>query len=95
MSDQWENDAKFEKTKEKAALKPTRNHDLEYHVVWNENRKCWDIEVDGQLNGAFSYDRSTAIGNAIRDATRDKTGGLDVIVCSQNADGSFELEWPI
>jgi hypothetical protein len=83
------------KPKKKVALKPARNHDLEYHVVWNENRKSWDIEVDGQPNGAFSYDRSTAIGNAIIDATRDKTGGLDVIVCSQNADGSLELEWPV
>jgi hypothetical protein len=45
--------------------------------------------VEMMVGDAFSYDRSTAIGNAVREAKRDHAGGLDVILCSQQEDGTF------
>lgn len=75
------------------ASKKTRTHDHEYHVVWNSVRRRWDIERDGGFAGSFAQDKSTAIGLAVREAQRDAHQGLDVVVCVQQKDGSFLLEW--
>jgi len=77
----------------KPAAKKTRAQDHEYRVVWNGRRKTWDIKHGAGYTGAFSRDKSTAIGLAVHDAQREAHQGLDVVVCVQQKDGSFELEW--
>jgi hypothetical protein len=70
-----------------------KSHDHEYHVVWNPTRRSWDVERDGGRSGQFAYDRDTAIGLAVREARNEASQGLDVVVCVQQKDGTFHLEW--
>jgi hypothetical protein len=79
------------KAKKRKAIKKT--HDHEYHVVWNGARRSWDIHRDDGRTGAFAYDKSTAVGVAIREAQIDHGQGLDVIVCVEQKDGTFKQEW--
>jgi hypothetical protein len=66
--------------------------DLAYQVIWNPERKTFDIFRAGASTGSFACDRSTAIGLAIRDAQKDAQQGLKVVVYSR-LDGDQHTEW--
>jgi hypothetical protein len=66
--------------------------DLVYQVIWNAERRSFDVIRAGDPTGSFARDRTTAIGLAIRDAEKDAKQGLKVVVYSR-LDGRQNIEW--
>jgi hypothetical protein len=66
--------------------------DLVYQIVWNANRKTYDVLRAGAANGSFARDKDTAINMAIREAELEAQKGVKVQVCSL-ANGSQQTEW--
>ena len=69
-----------------------RRIDHEYFVLWNTERRSFDIDCDGRSTSQFAYDKSTAIGIAIREAQNDARLGLRAVVKSIN-NGAVRVEW--
>jgi hypothetical protein len=66
--------------------------DMKFAIVWNEARRSWDIHREGVPTGGFAYDRSTAIGLAIKAAGFEAIEGLRAVVTS-TLDGKTKIEW--
>ena len=66
--------------------------DVAYQVLWNAERRTFDVDRAGAPTGSFARDRATAIGLAIRDAEKDAQQGLKVVVYSR-LDGRQNIEW--
>jgi hypothetical protein len=76
------------------ALAPSSGrHDHEYHVVWNETAKLWNVEKDDDATGLSARQQGAAIDLAIQEAQNDSGKRLDVIVCVQQDDGTFTTVW--
>ena len=69
-----------------------RNPPIKFQIVWNESRRSWDIHREGKPTGGFSYDRSTAIGLAIKAAEFEAIEGIKAVVTS-TLDGKTKIEW--
>ena len=71
-----------------------RRHDIDiaYQVLWNEQRRAFDIQRAGIVTGGSSKDKSTAIGMAIRSAQDDAKDGRKVVVYPR-LDGQPNVEW--
>ena len=66
--------------------------DLVYQVVWNADRKTYDVHRAGAANGRFARDKDAAIGLAIQEAQLEAKKGAKVSVCSI-VNGSQQTEW--
>jgi hypothetical protein len=66
--------------------------DIKFAIVWNETRRSWDVHREGKSTGGFSYDRSTAIGLAIKAAGFETIESLKAVVTSTQ-DGKTKIEW--
>ena len=76
------------------ALAPSNGrHDHEYHVVWDEAAKLWNVERDDDATGLSARQQGAAIDLAIQEAQIDCDKRLDVIVCVQQDDGTFTTVW--
>ena len=71
----------------------TGRHDHEYHVVWDEAAKLWNVERDDDTTGLSARQQGAAIDLAIQEAQNDSGKRLDVIVCVQQDDGTFTTVW--
>ena len=78
-----------ERRKNLARKKPI---DLAYQVIWNAERRTFDVNRAGAPTGSFARDRATAIGLAIRLAEKDAKQGLRVEVYSR-LNGRQNTEW--
>ena len=81
------------KARPRALAASTGRHDHEYHVVWDEVAKLWNVERDGEATGLSARQQGAAVGLAIQEAQKDSGRRLDVIVCVQQDDGSFTTVW--
>jgi hypothetical protein len=81
------------KPRPRVLARSTGRHDHEYHVVWDEAAKLWNIERDDGLIGLSADQQSAAIDLAVQQAQLDHAKKLDVIVCVQQQDGTFKLVW--
>ena len=78
-------------TRKKFLERSARDH--EFRVAWNQERSRFDIYRDSERTSAFSYQRSTAVGLAIREARQEVLEtGKKIIVISMN-DGRRIVEW--
>lgn len=68
-------------------------HDHEYHVVWDEGSKLWNVDRDGDATGLSARQQAAAIELATQQAQQDYSKRLDVIVCVQQDDGTFTTVW--
>jgi hypothetical protein len=66
--------------------------DLVYQVVWNSDRKTFDVHRAGTPNGSHASDKGAAIDLAIRDAQLDARQGFKVAVYSIH-DGCQHVDW--
>lgn len=66
--------------------------DIAYQVVWNEQKRVFEIQRAGQLTGGTAKNKSSAISLAIRDAEIDAKDGHTVVVYSRR-DGRQAVEW--
>jgi hypothetical protein len=71
----------------------TGRHDHEYHVVWDEAGKLWNVERDDDATGLSARQQGAAVELAIQEAQKDHGKRLDVIVCLQQDDGTFATVW--
>jgi hypothetical protein len=69
-----------------------RKPNIEYQIVWNATRRSWDVNREGFATGGFSYDRSSAIGMAIKAAQFEAIEGVLAVV-SGIRDGKRKVEW--
>ena len=67
--------------------------DIQYHVVWSPRRKCWTIERNGHATGSYSTHKTFVIRWAVHQAREECAKGRDVVVCVQQQDATFRLEW--
>jgi hypothetical protein len=81
------------KPKAKVLAPSTGRHDREYHVVWDEEAKLWNVERDDDTTGLSARQQGAAIDLAIQEAQKDSDKRLDVIVCVQQDDGTFTTVW--
>jgi hypothetical protein len=81
------------KSRPRALAPSTGRHDHEYHVVWDEAVKLWNIERDDDVTGLSARQQSAAVELAIQEAQKDHGKRLDVIVCLQQDDGTFATVW--
>jgi hypothetical protein len=78
---------------QKAGVKSAKDHDREYHVLYDPAHKRWQVEL-GHVRLASAADTvEAAIGIAVHEARIDTQAGLDAIVCVQQEDGTFHLAW--
>jgi hypothetical protein len=68
-------------------------HDHEYHVIWDEAAKLWNIMRDDDATGLFARQQGAAIDLAIHEAQQDQAKRLNVIVYVQQDDGTFTTVW--
>jgi hypothetical protein len=68
-------------------------HDHEYHVVWDDRAKLWNVERDGDSTGLSARQQGAAVDLAIQEAQQGNEKRLDVIVCVQQDDGTFTTVW--
>jgi hypothetical protein len=68
-------------------------HDHEYHVLWDEAAKLWNIERDGDATGLSARQQGAAVDLAVQEAQQNHTKRLDVIVCLQQQDGTITTVW--
>lgn len=71
----------------------TGRHDHEYHVIWDEIAKLWNVERDNERIDLSARQQSAAVKLAIQEAQHDQEKRLDVIVCLQQDDGTFTTVW--
>lgn len=81
------------KSRPRALAPSTGRHDHEYHVVWDEAAKLWNVQRDDDMTGLSARQQGTAIDLAIQEAQTDSGKRLDVIVCVQQDDGTFTTVW--
>jgi hypothetical protein len=81
------------KPRPRALAPSTGRHDHEYHVVWDEGAKLWNIERDDEATGLSARQQAAAVELAIEEAQKDHGKRLDVIVCLQQDDGTFATVW--
>ena len=87
-------DSSFKKKARPRPLAPSNGrHDHEYHVVWDEVAKLWNVEKDGDATDLSARQQGAAIDLAIEEAQKDSGKRLDVIVCVQQDDGTFTTVW--
>ena len=87
-------DSSFKMKPRPRALAPsTGRHDHEYHVVWDEAAKLWNVERDEDVTGLSARQQSAAVDLAIHEAQQAHGRRLDVIVCVQQDDGTFTTVW--
>ena len=65
--------------------------DVVYRVLWNDERKTFDVYRNEEKTGSFARDKATAIGLAIRAAQEDDAV-LKISVTSIQ-DGKAVVEW--
>jgi hypothetical protein len=70
-----------------------RDADIIYNVVWNSERRAFDVQRDGLRLGSFARDKSTAVGLAIREAKLEATGSIQKIIVVSHQDGRRVVEW--
>lgn len=81
------------KPRPRALAQSNGRHDHEYHVVWDEGAKLWNVERDGDATGLSARQQGAAVDLAIQEAQQDHIKRLDVIVCLQQDDGTFLTAW--
>jgi hypothetical protein len=81
------------KPRARALAQSTGRHDHEYHVVWDEAAKVWNVVRDDDATGLTARQQSSAVDLAIHQAQLDHAKRLDVIVCVQQDDGTFTTVW--
>ena len=70
-----------------------RARDHEFRVTWNQERSRFDIYRDTERTPSFSYQRSAAVGHAIREARQEASKtGKNIVVTSMN-NGKRIIEW--
>ncbi len=67
--------------------------DIQYHVVWSPRLRVWRIERNGHPVGENSSHKNYVVKWAIHLAHGDLAKGLDSVVCVQQMNGTFRLEW--
>ena len=71
-----------------------RTEEVEYLVTLDLDGGRWTVSCGGQPTGGFARDKSTAVGLAYREASREMTEtGNKVSVWSVH-DGKRTKEWP-
>ncbi len=75
------------------AAKGSKTCDKAFSIVWNANRRLFDIERDGKPTRNFEKDRNTAIGIARRVAQFETREGRNAMVYGTNADGKRVVVW--
>jgi hypothetical protein len=75
------------------AEKRGKKHDVEFLIVWNAQRRTFDVERNGIATASFARDKNTAIGLVARGAQFDNREGKTAVVYSTNADGNLIVEW--
>lgn len=68
-----------------------KDHDIAYHVVSHDGR--WWVENDDGASRHSSASEHDAVAWAVAAAHHDHGRGLDAIVCVEQTDGSFKMEW--
>ena len=81
------------KPRARALAPSTGRHDHEYHVVWDEAAKLWNVKRDHDTTGLSARQQGAAVDLAIQEAQQDHGKRLDVIVCVQQDDGTFTTVW--
>jgi hypothetical protein len=73
---------------------PTKSaRDHEFRVAWNQERSRFDVYRDTERTAAFSSQRGTAVGLAIREAKQEALlTGKKIRVTSTNY-GKRVVEW--
>jgi hypothetical protein len=66
-------------------------HQRHYHVVLHD--AGWWVESEDGAHLHASQDRQEAVTWAVRAAQQDHAQGLEVIVCVEQADGSWKAVW--
>lgn len=71
--------------------KPAPDH--QFSVVWNQERRRFDIFRDAMRTASFARDRSTAVGIAIREAQQEARLTGKTLAVSSVRDGKRIVEW--
>ena len=66
--------------------------DIAYQVIWNEQKRLFEIQRAGQLTGGTAKNKSSPIGLAIQGAEVDAKDGRTVVVYARR-DGRQAVEW--
>ena len=66
--------------------------DLTYQVIWNPERRSFDVHRAGSPTGSFAQDKDVAVGLAVRDAQAEAQKAGRVAVYS-TLNGKQQTEW--
>jgi hypothetical protein len=77
----------------KSEKRPSKDYDVKFYVMWNQDRRLFDIRRDGVATGGFARDKITAIGLAIADARRASAQGNSACVVAYSQHGNRVVEW--
>ena len=65
--------------------------DIKYEIIWNDDRRTFDVYRAEAKTGAFARDKATAIGLAILDAQQEPPDFKVAVLSSR--DGKTIVEW--
>ena len=70
-----------------------RFNSVTFRVIWSASRNRYQVRGDDGRVHASSTDREAAIAAAVRKAKRAACLGMSGLVCVEQKDGSFKIEW--
>jgi hypothetical protein len=68
-------------------------YDVEYAVIWNQNRMAFGIERGGAPTGRFAPDKASAVMLATKAAQFETRDGKTAVVYSFNSEQKQIVEW--
>jgi hypothetical protein len=83
----------MESVMERSRVRPAKEYDIKFYVVWNQDRRAFDVKRDGVPTGHFAKDKSTAIDLAIAKAQLLTSQGSSACVYAYSQHGNRVVQW--